>query len=105
MTEIVQKALETFFSNPPATFTGELKFHEPLARYTYYQIGGPASVFAVPKSRADLEWIFRGIHACEAPFFLLGAGSNILISDSGFSGVVIRLGRLNSELEATGSRL
>lgn len=98
-------ALQIYFSNPPAHFTGEIKFNEPLARYTYYQIGGPAQVFAVPRSRGDLEWVWRGVRETGSMFFFLGAGSNILVSDSGFSGVVIRLNKLNTEVAESGLRL
>jgi len=97
--------LRNQFSNPPEGFTGEIRFNEPLARYTYYQIGGPASVLAVPKSRADLEWIWSGVRRSGARVFFLGAGSNILISDLGFPGVVIRLARLQAELGTEDGRL
>ena len=97
--------LQTYFSNPPEGFTGEIRFNEPLARYTYYQIGGPASVLAVPKSRADLEWVWNGVRRTGSRVFFLGAGSNILISDQGFSGVVIRLTRLQTDLEVQDEKL
>jgi len=89
--------LQNYFSNPPPDFAGEIKFDEKLARYTYYQIGGPADVFVTPKTKTDLLWVWEGVRQLRANFFLLGAGSNILVSDSGFAGVVIRLGRLNQE--------
>jgi UDP-N-acetylmuramate dehydrogenase len=101
----MSESLKSYFSKPPSEFTGELRFDEPLARFTYYQIGGPASVLATPKSRADLEWIWSRVKDSGARFFLLGAGSNILVSDEGFPGVVIRLSRLNGELGIHGRNL
>ena len=98
-------SLENYFSKPTPDFSGEIKIHEPLARYTYYQIGGPASVLALPKTREDLQWIWEGIQKTGARYFFLGAGSNILVSDLGFPGVVIRLGKLNSELSAIAGTL
>lgn len=97
--------VQNYFSQPPAGFTGELKVDEPLARYTYYQIGGPARVLVTPKSREELDWIWKGVRETGARYFLMGAGSNLLISDAGFDGVVIRLGKLNLELAVEGNRL
>jgi UDP-N-acetylmuramate dehydrogenase len=100
----MEETLKTYFSSPPPEFSGEIKFDEKLARYTYYQIGGVAAVFATPKTKSDLLWIWNGVRQTGAKVFLLGAGSNILISDAGFPGVVIRLGRLNQELSIHPSR-
>ncbi|MDR3605979.1 MAG: UDP-N-acetylmuramate dehydrogenase [Oligoflexia bacterium] len=93
--------LSWFQENAPL-FSGELIFNEPLAKYTYYRIGGPAALLLVPKSREDLAWIQEGLRASRAPLFVLGMGSNILASDAGFPGVVVRAGRLNLEIEDEG---
>src|SRR5271154_4117058 len=63
----------------------------PLAPYTTFQIGGPARWFAEAVSEADIE---AGIaFACEhqLPLFILGGGSNLLVSDAGFPGLVLRI--------------
>jgi UDP-N-acetylmuramate dehydrogenase len=85
----MEETLKTYFSSPPPEFSGEIKFDEKLARYTYYQIGGVAAVFATPKTKSDLLWIWNGVRQTGAKVFLLGAGSNILISDSIKSSVSI----------------
>jgi UDP-N-acetylmuramate dehydrogenase len=95
----------TYFENPPEHSSCEIKFQENLSRYTYYQIGGQAKVLAVPKSQEDLEWVWKGIRKTGSKYFLLGAGSNILISDRGFDGVVIRLGKLNQELRGEANQV
>ena len=79
-------------------FQGQLLFQEPLAKYTYYQIGGPAAVFAVPKTRADLEFLREGIEKTQIPYFIMGQGSNLLVSDQGYSGLLIRSNRMNIEV-------
>jgi UDP-N-acetylmuramate dehydrogenase len=88
-------------------FTGDLRFDEPLSKHTYYRIGGPATVFAAPKTLDDLFMLSDGIAATGIPYFVLGAGSNLLVSDRGFDGLVLRAGRLNLEIqvlsEASGS--
>jgi UDP-N-acetylmuramate dehydrogenase len=63
----------------------------PLAPYTTFQIGGPARWFAEAASEDDIA---AGVaFACERqlPLFVLGGGSNLLVSDSGFSGLVLRI--------------
>lgn len=80
-------------------FTGELLYGEPLSKHTYYRIGGPASVLALPRSFEDLKFLSAGIRATGAPHFVLGAGSNLLVSDVGFDGVVIKTKKLGTEIE------
>lgn len=87
-----------WFLENQSRFAGQLLENEPLSKYTYYRIGGPARLFAFPKTEDDLRWLADGIEATGIPFFVLGAGSNILISDSGFPGLVIKLGRVNLEI-------
>lgn len=83
-----------------ADFSGQLLFDEPLSKHTYYRIGGAASIFAVPKTRSDLQWLSDGIRETGIPFFILGMGSNLLVSDEGFPGLVIRTTKLNLEMTA-----
>jgi UDP-N-acetylmuramate dehydrogenase len=91
--------LENWWKARGTGFSGELKWTEPLGRYTYYQIGGPATLLAIPRTEADLELLAECVIATGAHYFVLGAGSNILVSDEGFDGIVIRTGKLNSEIK------
>lgn len=73
------------------SFSGKLTRNEPLARYTSFRIGGNADLFFVPE---DIEDLKRGLsYALEKsiPWFILGNGSNILVSDAGIEGMVIHL--------------
>jgi len=63
----------------------------PLAPYTIYKIGGPARFFAEIKNLDELEKTLEFASQKQMPFFILGAGSNILISDRGFAGLVVRI--------------
>ncbi|MBK1736089.1 UDP-N-acetylenolpyruvoylglucosamine reductase [Halorhodospira abdelmalekii] len=63
----------------------------PLKNKCTYHIGGEARYFATPGSLDELEQLLDDCKKSETPWFLLGAGSNVLFSDDGFSGVVIRL--------------
>ncbi len=57
---------------------GELRYDEPLARYTSWRVGGPADRFYRPADLEDLR-VFLGQLAAAEPLFWLGLGSNILV--------------------------
>ncbi len=70
------------------TLRGELLWNEPLASYTTWRVGGPAKVLYKP---ADIEDLIHFLKACPVsePLIWLGLGSNSLIKDGGFPGIVI----------------
>src|SRR3990172_7614734 len=70
----------------------KVKLDEPLARYTTFKIGGPADYFLDVESRQALIEVLRLLTRDKVPFHLLGKGSNVLVSDRGVRGAVIRLG-------------
>ncbi|MBT07204.1 MAG: UDP-N-acetylenolpyruvoylglucosamine reductase [Rhodospirillaceae bacterium] len=71
---------------------GSLRRDVPLARYTWFRVGGPADVLFVPADSADLIEFLGGCPP-NIPICVIGVGSNLLIRDGGIRGVVIRLGR------------
>ncbi|MBY0471224.1 UDP-N-acetylmuramate dehydrogenase [bacterium] len=97
--------MKEWFEKNSAGFSGTLGFDEPLAASTYYRIGGPAAVLAAPKSQEDLEWLSKGIRETGIPFFLLGLGSNTLVSDSGFDGLVVKMTKLDTSMTPDGGLL
>jgi UDP-N-acetylmuramate dehydrogenase len=62
---------------------------EPLARHVTFGIGGPADVFVTVRNADDLARAVVAARRADAPIFILGSGSNILIGDRGIRGVVI----------------
>lgn len=64
---------------------------EPLARRTTLRVGGPADVYVEPATEADLAAVIKICHDHGLNFFILGRGSNLLVRDGGFRGVVISL--------------
>ncbi len=69
----------------------KVKLDEPLARYTSMKIGGPADYFIEAETDAALASLLALLRRHEIRFYLLGNGSNILISDRGVRGAVIHL--------------
>lgn len=83
-------------------FSGQLLWDEPLSRHTYYRIGGPARLLAIPRSLDDLIWLAKGLRESGVSHIVLGAGSNVLASDTGYSGIVIKSSKLNLNLSVVG---
>jgi UDP-N-acetylmuramate dehydrogenase len=85
--------------------SGRLLPGEPLSRHTTYATGGAAELLIVPASAEELA---RALEFCEAhglPWRVLGAGSNLLVSDRGVAGVVFKLRGTLEELKAHGERV
>lgn len=70
-----------------------------LKNHTTFQIGGPAKYFFVAKTKEDLIEAIKKAKKCHLPFFILGRGSNILVSDKGFKGLVIKTENRNLEID------
>jgi UDP-N-acetylmuramate dehydrogenase len=77
----------------------------PLAPLTTFRIGGRAALFLEPEDERDLEAAGCAIEEARVPFALLGKGSNVLIADEGFPGLVLRLGRGFRWVARDGERL
>lgn len=63
----------------------------PLAKYTTFRIGGPADIFAQPRDVKELKCLLKEFRKRRISIFLMGLGSNLLVSDKGVRGAVIRL--------------
>src|SRR5215472_13407357 len=66
-----------------------VSFDEPLAPRTTLRVGGPADVYVEPAGEVDLAAILEFCFENQVPWFILGRGSNILVKDGGFRGIVI----------------
>ncbi len=69
--------------------------NEPMSRHTTFRTGGPASLFIRPENKGQLVEVMALIKKLGTEFFVLGNGSNLLVSDEGFDGVVISLSKMN----------
>ena len=83
-----------------AIFGERVAFDEPLAPFTSWKIGGPADALAVVESEDELAAAMRLCFKRRLPWFVLGAGSNVLIGDGGLRGIVVRLGGAFADIEA-----
>ncbi len=79
-----------------ANFRGEIKKNEPLSKHTSFGIGGPADQLAFPVDREDLVALLAAVKKQKLPYFILGGGTNLLVRDGGFRGIVISLKRMGT---------
>lgn len=64
--------------------------NELLSKHTYFKIGGPARLFFEAKNTEDFLLALKTAHRLKVPFVVLGGGANVLVSDKGFDGLVIK---------------
>ncbi|MFC7372080.1 UDP-N-acetylmuramate dehydrogenase [Fictibacillus iocasae] len=84
---------------------GKVLENEPLKNHTTLKIGGPADVFVEPKNSESLKVVMAIIKESGVPFRAIGRGSNLLVSDGGIEGVVIKLGDGLNHIERSGSEI
>lgn len=71
----------------------QVRFDEPMARHTYFRVGGPAEALVSPLDLGGLQRLVRWCTAEGKKAFVIGGGSNLLVKDRGITGVVISLRR------------
>lgn len=70
---------------------GTILVNEPLSKHTTWKIGGPADVFVIPKGIEELVELISILNDNKVAWKVLGKGSNLLVSDKGYRGVIISL--------------
>ena len=76
---------------------------EPMSRHTTFRIGGEADYFLIPESPQQLRGILKICKEENLPSFILGNGSNLLVSDKGYQGVIIQMYRNLSKITVEGT--
>lgn len=84
---------------------GKVKENEPLANHTTLKIGGPADCFVEPSSIENLQKTMEVIRDHQVNWRAIGRGSNLLVSDQGIEGVVIKLGTGINDLQLDGTQI
>ncbi len=69
-----------------------LLFHEPMNRHTTFRVGGEAECMAVVETQDELSQLVSYLGRIEQEYFVLGNGSNLLVGDKGYRGIVVKLG-------------
>src|SRR5215470_13133059 len=80
-------------------FGERARFGEPLSRHTSFRIGGPADVWVEVTQAEEIVTLYELATAAAVPTLVFGSGTNVLVSDRGIRGIVIKLGRAFAALE------
>jgi len=83
-------------------FAGEILEKEPLARHCSLRVGGEADLMAVPENMEDLRLVTAALGEGGERWLVLGGGTNVLFSNGGFAGCVIRMGKGFSQVRTEG---
>ncbi len=72
---------------------GRLLENEPMSKHTTFRVGGPARYYIIPANEIETAGVIRYFYMNKLPYRVIGNGSNLLVSDKGYEGTVIDLGR------------
>lgn len=81
----------------------QIKVDEPMKNHVTFRVGGPADFFVMPENGEELERVLKQCAKHEMPYYIIGNGSNLLVSDQGYRGVVIQLFRQLSHIQCEGN--
>lgn len=81
----------------------QIKPEEPMKNHVTFRVGGPADFFVMPKNYEELSWVLKCCAKYEMPCYIMGNGSNLLVSDQGYRGVVIQLFRQLNDIQCEGN--
>ena len=75
---------------------------EPMSRHTTFRVGGPADFFVTPKAKEEVRDVIRICKEAGMPYYIIGNGSNLLVSDAGYRGVIVQIYKEINEVKVEG---
>lgn len=82
-----------------------IKADEPMKMHTTFRIGGPAKYFVIPETKEEIKAIIECCKNADMPYYILGNGSNLLVSDKGYEGVVIQIFKNMNQITLEGDMI
>ena len=82
-----------------------IKADEPMKLHTTFRIGGPAKYFVIPETKEEVKEIIACCKNADMPYYILGNGSNLLVSDKGYEGVVIQIFKNMNQITLDGDTI
>ncbi len=82
----------------------EVRINEPMSKHTSFRAGGNAEWFVVPESVEELCAVLKACKKADTPWYVVGNGSNLLVSDKGYAGVIISTAKFE-RLEVNGTEM
>ncbi|MDD4780118.1 MAG: UDP-N-acetylmuramate dehydrogenase [Tissierellia bacterium] len=87
-----KRLMDNFYKELFIYISSNILINEPMKSHTYFKIGGPADLFVEPQSIDELKIILNLINKYNINYFVIGNGTNLLVSDEGFRGIIIKIG-------------
>lgn len=78
---------------------------EPMQKHTTFRVGGPADYFVMPETIEQVQKVVTLCKEEEIPYYIVGNGSNLLVSDKGYRGVIIQIGKRFGQIEVKGNQI
>ena len=82
-----------------------LLFHEPMSKYTTFRVGGEAECMVIVQTEEELAKLIPYLNQIEQEYFILGNGSNLLVGDKGYRGIIVKLGGPMEDVHVEGCRV
>ncbi len=89
MQKVISETIERIYGNVPED---RVLIDEPMSRHTSFRIGGPAAAFVTADNEEELAAVMAAVTGTGAEHMIIGNGSNLLVSDEGYPGIMIKLG-------------
>ncbi len=80
-------------------------FHEPMSKHTTFRVGGEAECLITIQSEEELGKLIPYLNQIEQDYFILGNGSNLLVGDKGYRGIVLKFGEQMEQIRVEGTRI
>lgn len=87
-----QSIINELYEDMTSNVKGRVLKDEPLKNHTYFKIGGPAGILAEPENTEDLKTVLKLIKKHDVDCFIIGNGTNLLVSDDGYNGAIVKIG-------------
>lgn len=97
--------MKELFDKLSSSVKADLFLDEPMSKHTTFKIGGPADILAVPRSTQDIKTMISEASSANVPYFVIGNGSNLLVSDTGIRGLVIKICGAMDKIEIEGRKV
>lgn len=83
----------------------QILFHEPMSKHTTFRVGGEAACMIYVQTEEEIRKLVSYLNQIEEDYFMLGNGSNLLVGDKGYRGIIIKFGKQMEEIQVDGERM
>lgn len=83
----------------------QVKKDEPMKSHTTFRVGGPADYFVTPQTAEEVEKVIETCTQEKVPYYIVGNGSNLLVSDKGYEGVIIQIYKQMNQVKVEGAQI